>query len=225
VNQEYAEYAIGFKEKVKLRAGQTNQRIERNLFGEKVKRIYGQEGVWGVVNPIYVTNIKNDSVMGEITDFIEPVGKGQFYQKTGLTGDIDLRKFRNKSNQYPLFQAYADLISSKKKKVEINGRIYNTTLRGAIGRLIRTKEYKDAITAGEVLEGEVTKIDLIGKYINEYRSHFWNQMKEDRRYNNYVNEDGDSWKNFVRIEGVEERRKRRTQPTKGMTELMLPAVD
>lgn len=225
INQEYAEYAIGFQEKVRLRSGRTNQRIERNLFGEKVSRIYGQKGLWGMVNPIYVTDVKDDSVMGEITNFREPVGKQDFYRKRGLKGDIDLRKFRNKSNQYPLFQAYADLISSKKKEVEIDGRVYNTTLRGAIRRLIRTKEYRDAITAGEVLEGEVSKIDLISGYIDEYRSHFWNQMKEDRRYNNYVDEDGVSWKNFVRIEGVKERRRKRTERTKGMEELMLPALD
>lgn len=225
INQEYAEYAIGFKEKIKIRAGGTNQRIERNLFGEKVSRIYGQKGIWGIVNPIYVTDVKDDSVMGEITNFREPVGKQEFYRKRGLRGDIDLRKFRNKSNQYPLFQAYADLISSKKKEVEIGGKVYNTTLRGAIRKLIRTKEYRDAITAGEVLEGEVSKIDLISGYIDEYRSHFWNQMKEDRQYNNYVDEDGVSWKNFVRIEGVKERRRKRTERTKGMEELMLPALD
>jgi hypothetical protein len=50
-------------------------------------------------------------------------------------------------------------------------------------------------------------------------------MKEDRRYNNYVDEDGVSWKNFVRIEGVKERRRKRTERTKGMEELMLPALD
>ena len=87
-----------------------------------MSRIYGQEGIWGMVNPIYVTDVKDDSVMGEITNFRDPVGKGDFYRKRGLRGDIDLRKFRNKSNQYPLFQAYSDLISSKKKEVEIDGK-------------------------------------------------------------------------------------------------------
>ena len=226
LNDEFQEYALGLKEKLKQRVGMTNQRYERNIFGEKVERKYQNPGIFGLVNPIYTSELKNDAIIEAIADFREPVGKQDFYIKTGLKGDIDIRKFRNSSTDYPLFQAYSDLMSTKRKETTIFGEYYEgLTLRRAVSKLMRTKEYKQAANYGQSVDGEYTKIGLLGSLINEYRSHFWNQMKEDRRYNNYVDEDGVSWKNFVRIEGVEERRKKRTQRTKGLEELMLPALD
>ena len=226
LNDEFQEYALGLREKLRQRVGVTNQRYERNIFGEKVERKYQNPGLFGLVNPIYTSTLKNDAVINAIADFREPVGKQDFYRKAGLRGDIDIRKFRNSSTDYPLFQAYSDLMSTKRKDTTIFGEYYEgLTLRRAVSRLMRTKEYKQAANYGQSVDGEYTKIGLLGSLISEYRNHFWNQMKEDRRYNNYVDEDGVSWKKFVRIEGVEEKRRKRTERTKGMKELMLPALD
>ena len=226
LNDEFQEYALGLWEKLRQRVGLTNQRYERNIFGEKVERKYQNPGLFGLVNPIYTSTLKNDAVINAIADFREPVGKQDFYRKAGLKGDIDIRKFRNSSTDYPLFQAYSDLMSTKRKDTTIFGEYYEgLTLRRAVSRLMRTKEYKQAANYGQSVDGEYTKIGLLGSLISEYRNHFWNQMKEDRRYNNYVDEDGVSWKKFVRIEGVEEKRRKRTERTKGMKELMLPALD
>lgn len=226
LNDEFQEYALGLREKLRQRVGVTNQRYERNIFGEKVERKYQNPGLFGLVNPIYTSTLKNDAVINAIADFREPVGKQDFYRKAGLRGDIDIRKFRNSSTDYPLFQAYSDLMSTKRKDTTIFGEYYEgLTLRRAVSRLMRTKEYKQAANYGQSVDGEYTKIGLLGSLISEYRNHFWNQMKEDRRYNNYVDEDGVSWKKFVRIEGVEEKRRKRTERTKGMKELMLPTLD
>lgn len=205
INEEYQKYAIGFKEKLMMKAGLDTQRIERNMLGEKVERKYTNKGLYGLVSPIYVSTLEKDNVMATIANFHDKFDYQTFFTR----GGIDTRVFRNKSNDYPLFQAFADLVSSKKKTTVIDGRDTTPlTLRKALSVLIKSKEYKEAIEYGEPMEGELSRPKLIKEKISEYRSHFWGVMKEDKKYKNFVNEDGESWLNFVRKEEPTRRRRK-----------------
>jgi len=205
-NEEYQKKAIGFVERLKMKVGLDTQRIERNMLGEKVKRKYTNEGLYGLVSPIYASEIKDDRVMETIANFSEKFNYQTFYTR----GGIDMRKFRNKSNDYPLFQAYTDLVSRKKKETTIGTDTQELNLRQALNRLIKSEEYKEAIQYGEPLEGEQSRSQLIKDKLSEYRNHFWTVMQENPRYKNFVNSDGKSWLSFiVKEEPTQIRRKRR----------------
>lgn len=205
-NEEYQKYAMGFVERLKMKVGMDTQRIERNMLGEKVKRKYTNEGLYGLVSPIYTSDIKDDRVMETIANFSEKFNYQTFYTR----GGIDMRKFRNKSNDYPLFQAYTDLVSRKKKETTIGTDTQELNLRQALNRLIKSEEYREAIQYGEPLEGEQSRSQLIKDKLSEYRNHFWTVMQEDPRYKNFVNEDGKSWLSFVvKEEPTQIRRKRK----------------
>lgn len=205
INEEYQKYSIGFVERLKVKVGMDTQRIERNMLGEKVKRKYTNEGLYGLVSPIYVSEMKDDTVMKTIANFNEKFGYQTFYSK----GNIDMRKFRNKSNDYPLFQAFADLIANKRKPTTVGRDTGQLTLRSALSKLIKSKDYKEAIQYGDPLEGEQSRPQLIKDKINEYRNHFWEVMQEDRKYKNFVNEDGDSWLSFTRKEETSKTKRRK----------------
>jgi hypothetical protein len=222
VNEEYQKYAIGFIEKLKLKAGLDTQRIERNSLGEKVKRKYTNSGLWGMVSPTFISTDKKDPVFREIAKFRDEVAIGNYHSKKVEFGSIDIRQFRNKSDDYPLFQAYSDLLSKKKKETVIEGETQYLKLRDALGKLFKTKEYKEALTYGEPLEGELTKKGLIKSMVNEYRNHFWKQMKEDSRYRNYVNEDGKSWTSFLKQEEQITPKSRKLKRIKTLVELNRP---
>ena len=222
VNEEYQKYAIGFIEKLKLKAGLDTQRIERNSLGEKVKRKYTNSGLWGMVSPTFISTDKKDPVFREIAKFRDEVAIGNYHSKKVEFGSIDIRQFRNKSDDYPLFQAYSDLLSKKKKETVIEGETQYLKLRDALGKLFKTKEYKEALTYGEPLEGELTKKGLIKSMVNEYRNHFWKQMKEDSRYRNYINEDGKSWKSFLKQEEQITPKSRKLKRIKTLVELNRP---
>jgi len=205
-NEEYQKYAIGFLERLKMKVGMDTQRIERNMLGEKVKRKYTNEGLYGLVSPIYISEIKDDRVMKTIANFSEKFNYQTFYTR----GGIDMRKFRHKSNDYPLFQIYADLVSRKKKETTIGTETQELSLRQALNNLIKSDEYREAIQYGEPLEGEQSRSQLIKDKLSEYRNHFWTVMQEDPRYKNYVNSDGKSWLSFIlKEEPTQIRRKRR----------------
>ena len=222
VNEEYQKYSIGFIEKLKLKAGLDTQRIERNSLGEKVKRKYTNSGLWGMVSPTFISTDKKDPVFREIAKFRDEVAIGNYHSKKVEFGSIDIRQFRNKSDNYPLFQAYSDLLSKKKKETVIEGETQYLRLRDALGKLFKTKEYKEALTYGEPLEGELTKKGLIKSMVNEYRNHFWKQMKEDSRYRNYVNEDGKSWTSFLKQEEQITPKSRKLKRIKTLVELNRP---
>lgn len=205
INEEYQKYSMGFVERLKVKVGMDTQRVERNMLGEKVKRKYTNDGLYGLVSPVYVSEMKDDAVMKTIANFNEQFNYQTFYTRN----NIDMRKFRNKSNDYPLFQAYADLLANKRKPTTIGRDTRQLTLRAALNKLIKSKEYKDAIQYGEPLEGEQSRSQLIKNKINEYRGHFWEVMQEDRKYKNFFNEDGDPWLSFIRKEKTSKTKRRK----------------
>lgn len=184
VNQEYQTKAHGFKEKLLNRSlGIPSGQFDRNLLGEKAKRKYTMEGIWGILSPIFVGDDERDPILTEIANIREDIGQRLVYKKSDVQ-TIDTREYRDPSTGLSLFDTWMDEMS----EVKVNSK----TLRQELKSLFKTKEYKDAPNF-EVPGDKDTKGGKVKKVLERYRNKAWDNMLKSRKIRKYENSDEQRW--------------------------------
>jgi hypothetical protein len=138
----------------KLPGGRTNLDPKRNILGESV--IIENKPLVGAINPIAMTDQKNDVVLQEMADL-----KHAFRAPNSTyNGVIDLLEFTNSNGQ-----TAHDRRLEKLQSVRLNGK----TMRQALERLINSRNYQRLPSQSEP-GFPSPRIREINRVLNRYRS-------------------------------------------------------
>ena len=204
INEQFQREAIGWRAQAKERTfGLHPGQYRRNLLGEKVNRVWGMDGFWGVISPVTWTDKPKDKLMEEIAGLRGKIGQTNVYRKKG----IDTRSYYHKKTGQSLFDAWMDKME---KATDFDG----LTLRHRLNLLIKSEEYLTAPQV-EIDPDDIPKSKLIVNEINKFRNDVWGAIEEDPNFrNNFVNSDGDLWTDRITNEGL------RNKTLKRLTELV-----
>jgi hypothetical protein len=117
INEEFQREAIGWQRQFQSRAyGAHPGQYRRNMLGEKVDRVWGMDGWWGVISPVTWSDAKSDPLMKELAGLRGTLGQSRVYSREG----IDSRNFYHTKTGQSLYDAwmahmskFRDLITSK----------------------------------------------------------------------------------------------------------------
>ena len=192
MNEQFQREAVEWQAQAKERTlGLHPGQYRRNLLGEKVDRVWGMDGFWGIISPVTWTDKPKDKLMKEIAGLRGKLGQTHSYRKKG----IDTRKFYHKKTGQSLYDAWMDKMS---KAIDYDGM----TLRNRLNLLVKSEEY---LTAPQIQidPEDIPKSKLIVNEISKFRSDIWNEIENDPEFrNNFLSNDGDSWTNQITNEGL-----------------------
>lgn len=138
----------------KLPGGRTNLDPKRNILGESV--IIENKPLVGAINPIAMTDQKNDVVLQEMADLNHAFRA----PNSTYNGVIDLLEFTNSKGQ-----TAHDRRLEKLQSVRLNGK----TMRQALERLIKSRNYQRLPSQSEP-GFPSPRIREINRVLNRYRS-------------------------------------------------------
>lgn len=187
VNEPFQTMASDMESKLKERMlGINPGQYRRNLLGEKVERVWSKEGLWGMVNPIMMSDLPDDPVLREIAGIRGTLGQARTYARQG----IDTRKFRNDSNQ-TLYDAWMDEMSTIK--------IGRKTVRERLKKLFESKKYAD--TPVESFDNEQSRSEIVAKILSDYRKRAWESMLK-KHPEEFRDENGQVWTDKKKSENI-----------------------
>jgi len=192
-NEEFQREAIGWQRQLQSRAyGAYPGQYRRNMLGEKVDRVWGMDGWWGVISPITWSDAKSDPLMKELAGLRGTLGQSRVYSREG----IDSRNFYHTKTGQSLYDAWMAHMS--KFRDADTGR----TLRTSLKRLMRSDEYKDAPMV-KIDDDTETKSELVSTKIAEYRTQAWKDMKKRSKFKkSFKNSEDRVWTESVYTDDV-----------------------
>jgi hypothetical protein len=192
MNEQFQREAVEWQAQAKERTlGLHPGQYRRNVLGEKVNRVWGMEGFWGIISPVTWTDKPKDKLMEEIAGLRGKLGQTHVYRKKG----IDTRKFYHKKTGQSLYDAWMD-------KMEKARDFDGLTLRNRLNLLIKSQEY---LTAPQVQidPEDIPKSKLIVNEISKFRNDVWSEIENDPNFReNFLSNDGDSWTDQITNEGL-----------------------
>jgi hypothetical protein len=192
-NEEFQREAIGWQRQLQARAyGAHPGQYRRNMLGEKVDRVWGMDGWWGVISPITWSDAKSDPLMKELAGLRGTLGQSRVYSRQG----IDSRNFYHTKTGQSLYDAWMAHMS--KFRDADTGR----TLRTSLKRMMRSDEYKDAPMV-KIDDETETKSELVSTKIAEYRTQAWEDMKKRSKFKKaFKNSEDRLWTESVYTDDV-----------------------
>jgi hypothetical protein len=192
MNEQFQREAVEWQAQAKERTlGLHPGQYRRNVLGEKVNRVWGMEGFWGIISPVTWTDKPKDKLMEEIAGLRGKIGQTHVYRKKG----IDTRKFYHKKTGQSLYDAWMDKLE---KARDFDG----LTLRNRLNILIKSQEY---LTAPQVQidPEDIPKSKLIVNEISKFRNDVWSEIENNPNFReNFLSNDGDSWTDQITNEGL-----------------------
>jgi len=192
MNEQFQREAVEWQAQAKERTlGLHPGQYRRNLLGEKVNRVWGMEGFWGIISPVTWTDKPKDKLMEEIAGLRGKLGQTYVYRKKG----VDTRKFYHKKTGQSLYDAWMD-------KMEKARDFDGLTLRNRLNILIKSQEY---LTAPQVQidPEDIPKSKLIVNEVSKFRDDVWLEIENDPNFReNFLSNEGDSWTDQITNEGL-----------------------
>jgi hypothetical protein len=193
VNESFQTEAVDWWSKMKERMlGINPGQYSRNLLGEKVERVWSQEGAFGLISPMVVSDLKDDKILNEIASVHGTLGQSRVYNRES----IDTRKYRSSTNQ-TLYDSWMAHMSTFK----LRGK----NMRKTLGDLFKSREYINApLLSADGLRKE--KRQYISETISKYRTAAWKDMKKKRKFNkDFYNKEGILWTDRVYSKDIESK--------------------
>lgn len=192
MNEQFQREAVEWQAQAKERTlGLHPGQYRRNLLGEKVDRVWGMEGFWGIISPVTWTDKPKDKLMEEIAGLRGKLGQTHVYRKKG----VDTRKFYHKKTGQSLYDAWMD-------KMEKARDFDGLTLRNRLNLLIKSQEYLTAPQV-QVDPEDIPKSKLIVNEVSKFRNDVWSEIENDPNFReNFLSNDGDSWTDQITNEGL-----------------------
>lgn len=183
INEQFQREAVGWRARSKERIlGLHPGQYRRNLLGEKVNRVWGMDGFWGIISPVTWSDAKSDPLMKEIAGLRGKVGQTQVYKRKG----IDTRKYYHKKTGQSLYDAWMDKMV---KHRDFDG----LTLRQQLKNFMSTTEYIEAPEI-KIEQDDTPKAELIANLVSKFRGAVWQSIEEDNNFrSNYLNSDDELW--------------------------------
>jgi len=183
INEQFQREAVGWRARSKERIlGLHPGQYRRNLLGEKVDRVWGMDGFWGIISPVTWSDAKSDPLMKEIAGLRGKVGQTQVYKRKG----IDTRKYYHKKTGQSLYDAWMDKMV---KHRDFDG----LTLRQQLKNFMNTTEYIEAPDI-KIEQDDTPKAELIANLVSKFRGDVWKSIEEDNNFrSNYLNSDDELW--------------------------------
>jgi hypothetical protein len=192
MNEQFQREAVEWQAQAKERTlGLHPGQYRRNLLGEKVNRVWGMDGFWGIISPVTWTDKPKDKLMEEIAGLRGKLGQTHVYRKKG----VDTRKFYHKKTGQSLYDAWMD-------KMEKARDFDGLTLRNRLNLLIKSQEY---LTAPQIQidPEDIPKSKLIVNEVSKFRNDVWSEIENDPKFReNFLSNDGDSWTDQITNEGL-----------------------
>ena len=183
INEQFQREAVGWRARSKERIlGLHPGQYRRNLLGEKVDRVWGMDGFWGIISPVTWSDAKSDPLMKEIAGLRGKVGQTQVYKRKG----IDTRKYYHKKTGQSLYDAWMDKMV---KHRDFDG----LTLRQQLKNFMNTTEYIEAPDI-KIEQDATPKAELIANLVSKFRGEVWQSIEEDNNFrSNYLNSEDELW--------------------------------
>ncbi len=146
--------------------------VQRNVIGEPIDRAITGIAALDIVNPILLSETKNDPVMAELSSLLHGWAPAQrFHSPRGDNEVWDMKDFTNAKGQ-DAYDRYQELIG----EVSVNG----VTLRQQLSKLISSKAYKSLPAQQDVLAGQQSgRVDLINRTMGVYKRMALDQIKDE----------------------------------------------
>ena len=204
INEQFQREAVGWRARAKERIlGIHPGQYRRNLLGEKVDRVWGMDGFWGIISPVTWSDAKSDPLMKELAGLRGKIGQTKVYKRKG----IDTRKYYHKRTGQSLYDAWMD-------KMAKHRGFDGLTLRQKLKTFMKTVEYMDAPDI-KIEEDDTPKADLISNLVSKFRTDVWESIEKDEDFrSNYFNVDEESWTTRLSNETL------KTVKLKALTELV-----
>jgi hypothetical protein len=183
INEQFQREAVEWRARSKERIlGIHPGQYRRNLLGEKVDRVWGMDGFWGIISPVTWSNAKSDPLMKELAGLRGKLGQTNIYKRKG----IDTRKYYHKRTGQSLYDAWMDKV--------VNHRGFDgLNLRQKLRNFMKTTEYINAPDI-KIEEGDTPKAKLISNLVSNFRTDVWESIEKDNDFrSNYFNVDEESW--------------------------------
>jgi len=183
INEQFQREAVGWRARSKERIlGLHPGQYRRNLLGEKVDRVWGMDGFWGIISPVTWSDAKSDPLMKEIAGLRGKVGQTQVYKRKG----IDTRKYYHKKTGQSLYDAWMDKMV---KHRDFDG----LTLRQQLKNFMSTTEYIEAPDI-KIEQDDTPKGELVANLVSKFRGEVWKSIEEDNNFrSNYLNSEDELW--------------------------------
>lgn len=190
INEPFQTQATDSMSRLKERwLGINPGQYQRNLLGEKVERVWSQEGLYGLVSPMLISDIKDDPILEEIAAVRGTLGQSRVYNRDG----IDSRKYRSEAGT-TLYDSWMEHMSTYRHN--------RRTLRQSLTKLIKSKEYKNAPERS--YDGETEdKRQLIASELTKYRREAWKDMKKKAGKFKFYNDEGVLWTDETKAANVQ----------------------
>lgn len=146
--------------------------LQRNIIGEPIEKAITGTAALDIINPILLSETKNDPVMLELSSLMHGWAPAQrFHSPRGDNEVWDMKEFTNAKGQ-DAYDRYQEVIG----QVAING----VTLRQQLTKLISSKAYQSLPAQQDVLAGQKTgRIDLINRTMGVYKRLALEQVKKE----------------------------------------------
>jgi hypothetical protein len=146
--------------------------VQRNVIGEPIEKAITGTAALDILNPILLSETKNDPVMLELSSLMHGWAPAQrFHSPRGDNEVWDMKDFTNAKGQ-GAYDRYQEVVG----QVAING----VTLRQQLTKLISSKAYQSLPAQQDVLAGQKTgRIDLINRTMGVYKRLALDQVKKE----------------------------------------------
>jgi hypothetical protein len=146
--------------------------LQRNVIGEPIDRAITGMAALDIINPILLSETKNDPVMAELSSLMHGWTPAQrFHSPRGDNEVWDMKDFTNAKGQ-DAYDRYQEVVG----QVTVNG----VTLRQQLTKLISSKAYQSLPAQQDVLAGQKSgRVDLINRTLGVYKRLALDQVKQE----------------------------------------------